>query len=200
MCYFLFRFGWKEHLTMRMLASNAFVGGTKILFQEFICTLPRVEGYVWFFPGIYSLNVPYFDVNDFYYSGHLGMNVAFLYEFACQRKNNPTKIWNYIVNFWILMIFTKSFMMVVFRTHYLIDLLAGFCIGLPIVHLADKFSYLFDVKIMGLRKSERKNQIIMFQICEHCGWANPKASNFISKEELKYQHAAEKRLNRNKKD
>ena len=98
------------------------------------------------------------------------------------------------------MLFTKSFMMVIFRTHYLIDLLAGFCIGLPIIHLADKCSYLFDVKIMGLRKYERKNQILMFQVCEHCGWANPKASNFISKEELTHQHAAEKRVNSKKKD
>jgi hypothetical protein len=157
MIYFLYYFGFSKYrVTMRMLFSNALVGASKLSFQEHICTLGRLEGYLWFFPGFYSLNVPYFDVNDFFFSGHLGMNDSFLYEFLCASRNYPGSWFPALAVSFIVFVFTKTFMMVVFRTHYLIDLLAGFCIGLPILHLAEKLSYFSDVKIMGLRKTERK--------------------------------------------
>ena len=158
MIYFLYYFGFtKYRVTMRMLFSNALVAGTKITFQEFVCTLGRLEGYLWFFPGFYSLNVPYFDVNDFYYSGHLGMNDSFLYEFLCASRNNPNSWHRIFAAFFIVSAFTKSLMMVVFRTHYFIDLIAGLYIGLPILHISEKLCFISDVKIMGLRKHERKS-------------------------------------------
>lgn len=75
-------------------------------------------------------------------------------------------------------------MMIVFRTHYLIDLIAGLFIVLPISHVADKLSFYFDVKLLGLRKAERKKQILLYQVCSRCGWSNPKASNLIDAQEL----------------
>ena len=33
------------------------------------------EGYLWDFPGIYSITVPYGKTNDFFYSGHIGCAV-----------------------------------------------------------------------------------------------------------------------------
>ena len=157
MIYFLYYFGFtKYRVTMRMLFSNALLAGSKITFQEFICTLGRLEGYLWFFPGFFSLNVPYFDVNDFYYSGHLGMNDSFLYEFICASRNHPNSWHPFLAACFIVFIFSKSLMMVVLRTHYFIDLIAGLYIGLPILHLSEKLSFISDVKIMGLRKHERK--------------------------------------------
>lgn len=90
MLYFLYYFVTTEHrVSMRKWFNVVLTGAPKILFQENVCALGRVEGYLWFWPGVYSLNVAYFDVNDFYYSGHLGQNGTFLYEFFCQHRNNP---------------------------------------------------------------------------------------------------------------
>ncbi len=39
------------------------------------------SGYMWLFPGMYALTVPYFDVNDFYFSGHIMTSTLFLIEY-----------------------------------------------------------------------------------------------------------------------
>lgn len=125
------------------------------------------------------MSVPYFDVNDFYFSGHLGMSATFLYEFTCAHNNWPDSWFKILQLSFGFMLFTKSLMMVVFRTHYLIDLIAGFMIVLPILHVSDKLAWFFDVKIMGLHKKDRKKQFLLYQICSRCGWANPSASSLI---------------------
>lgn len=166
MMYFLYYYGFTDRrVTLRMLLSTTMVGFAKVIFQEYVCTLGRLEGYIWFFPGVYSLNVPYFDINDFYFSGHLGANATFLYEFMCASRNYPDSWFKTLFGFFLVLIFTKSLMMIVFRAHYSIDLIAGFLITVPILHAADKLSYFFDIKVMGLRKTERKNQIMLYQVC-----------------------------------
>jgi hypothetical protein len=188
MLYFMYYFGFSgRKVTLRMLFSNCLTGFAKIGFQEYVCSLARLEGYLWFFPGVYSMCVPYFDVNDFYFSGHMGQAGTFLYEFTCGYNNHPDSWFRFLQVSFVLMLFTKSLMMIVFRTHYLIDLMAGFMIVLPILHISDKLSWIPDVKITGLSKSERKRQILLYQICSHCGWANPRAASLIDQEELKIQ-------------
>lgn len=43
------------------------------------------EGYLWEFPGIYSLTVPYGKSNDFFYSGHVSTALIVMLEFRANR-------------------------------------------------------------------------------------------------------------------
>ena len=45
----------------------------------------RLEGFLFFNPGFPSLSVPYHDVNDFFYSGHIGTCFLIVLEYrACK--------------------------------------------------------------------------------------------------------------------
>jgi hypothetical protein len=106
MCYFLYYFMTSDKITMRFWP-NLLTAALKILFQEHICTLGRLEGFLWFFPGIYSLFVPYFDTNDFYFSGHLAMNATLLYEFTCAHYNNSNTWFGVLKRFFWFMVMTN---------------------------------------------------------------------------------------------
>ena len=45
------------------------------------------DGYLWDFPGFYSITVPYGRTNDFYYSGHVGCCVIQYCEFKAHGWN-----------------------------------------------------------------------------------------------------------------
>ena len=76
------------------------------------------EGYLWEYPGVPSLIVPYLKTSDFFFSGHVGFTTITILE-------------NYTYNhtsFLLLSIFTlitESFVMIVTRGHYCIDIIAG---------------------------------------------------------------------------
>jgi len=53
-----------------ILALIVFYGFRAIMQKLFFICYP--EGYLWDFPGFYSLTVPYGRTNDFFYSGHVG--------------------------------------------------------------------------------------------------------------------------------
>ena len=58
--------------TYRLLICMALFYSTRIICQLLI-VIEYPEGYLWKFPGIYSLMVPYGETNDFFYSGHVGV-------------------------------------------------------------------------------------------------------------------------------
>lgn len=41
----------------------------------------RLDGFIFSYPGIPSLTVPYHDVNDFFYSGHVGTCLLVVLEY-----------------------------------------------------------------------------------------------------------------------
>jgi hypothetical protein len=53
-----------------VIALGVFYGCRAIIQNLFAMAYP--EGYLWDYPGIYSLTVPYGSTNDFFYSGHVG--------------------------------------------------------------------------------------------------------------------------------
>ena len=53
-----------------VLALGTFYSCRAIIQNLFAMKFP--EGYLWDYPGFYSLTVPYGSTNDFFYSGHVG--------------------------------------------------------------------------------------------------------------------------------
>ena len=104
--------------------------------------MARMKGFAWYDPGMPALSVPYHDTNDFYYSGHVGTCIIYIFEFFL---NGP-----------ICMGYTVTFIMInqwillwLLRTHYIIDLVTGALIAHWAVINAEWLSYYCDVKVMG---------------------------------------------------
>ncbi len=71
--------------------------------------------------------------------------------------------------------------MTLVRTHYIIDLVAGFLVANYMFVLAEKASFLFDVKIMGISGKKRGRNY--FKPCYTCGWSNKNVLDYTDKEE-----------------
>jgi PAP2 superfamily C-terminal len=103
-----------------VLFLSIFYGFRSFVQNIFMIRYP--EGSIWDYPGIPSLTVSYANTTDFYYSGHVGILVFTALE---SRKNK------YYQMMWISLasVIIESFMMIVLRGHYTIDLIAGIIFG-----------------------------------------------------------------------
>jgi len=57
----------------------------------------RPEGFMWSYPGMYALTVPYPDVNDFYFSGHVGTCTLVLLEYRANKWFKMSYITTFIL-------------------------------------------------------------------------------------------------------
>jgi len=102
----------------------------------------RPVGFLWSYPGIISLTVPYFDTNDFYFSGHVGCTTIYSSEYLAMKWNKMAGIIIFVVvNAWVSLTFL--------RTHYIIDFLSGYVYGRIVHRVGEKLSYFPDVKAFG---------------------------------------------------
>lgn len=134
----------------------------------------RPEGFLWSYPGVYSLTVPYHDTNDFFYSGHVGTCFLITLEYWSAKWYKMCYFTGFIlINQWILMTFVK--------THFIIDLVAGVIMS-HYCHMASEWiSYFFDVLVVGSRSDSRFNYC--YKPCECCGWSNKNASFYMEQSE-----------------
>ena|ERR1035437_4588491 len=141
----------------------------------------RPEGFLWTYPGMHSIVVPYHDSNDFYFSGHIGSCVLIAFEYRAAKWKKMSYVSFFVMaNQWIMLMFV--------RTHYIIDLVGGFIISHYIYILSDKLSFFIDVKIMGL--ADKMRFYYHNKPCKACGWGNKYAGDFMFKEEkLKLKEA-----------
>jgi len=146
--------------------------------------MDRPFGYTWCNPGWPSLVVPYHDINDFYYSGHVGVCSMFLALDVSERSKLGILSLFAMVNMW--------FTLTVVRTHYFIDLVTGLLLAHYSYYLGEKMTYIFDVLMVGL--SGKKRNLMHHTPCPSCGWSNPDVSQWIGKKEyevLKKRHDVE---------
>lgn len=101
------------------------------------------DGYLWEFPGVYSLTVPYGKSNDFFYSGHVSTAVIVTLEFRANREN-------YMTIFSTVTTLCQILLMIVLRGHYLIDLLSGLIFGHYFFMMAERISWVIDVKLLKI--------------------------------------------------
>jgi len=105
--------------------------------------LPRLEGFLWYDPGVPSLTVPYHDTNDFYWSGHIGTCTMYTLVFYHDNFKILTGYGSLlIVVFWIFMTVT--------RTHYIIDLVTGIIVAHWAFIQGEWLSFFIDVKALGI--------------------------------------------------
>ena len=134
-----FLFFWN---TTRLVVAMLFFYPLRSVVQS-LFLIRRPVGFLWFAPGVTSITVPYFDTNDFYYSGHVGGSTLVTAEYASTGWSGMMLTGMFIVvNEWI--------MLMLLRTHYFIDLITGLAVALIIHRLDERLSYIPDVLVFGL--------------------------------------------------
>jgi hypothetical protein len=106
------------------------------------------EGYLWDYPGIYSLTVPYGSTNDFFYSGHVGCSIICALEYWSLG-------WKKMSYFSLTTCLAQTSLMISMRGHYTIDLITGIIMGHYVWMLAERHSYLIDVKLFKIPLNKR---------------------------------------------
>jgi hypothetical protein len=139
--------------------------------------MTRLDGFLFRYPGFPSLTVPYHDSNDFFYSGHVGTCFILVLEAR-------TKGWYRLSWFCFFVMCNQWIMMMLIRTHYVIDMVTGVIIAHYLHILAERLSFLVDVKIMRqhLTKGEPRERYY-FKPCKACGWSNKCAKDYLAPEE-----------------
>eukprot|EP00347_Sterkiella_histriomuscorum_P014407 403360982 len=101
------------------------------------------EGYIWEFPGMYSLTVRYGKQNDFYFCVYIALAVIHFFEFKANKY--------YQFALLSLIVIAAQFLMLLFlRGHYFIDLFCACVFGHYFFNLAERASYLIDTKVFGI--------------------------------------------------
>ena len=143
MLSFLFIF-WVWGGTLRIAGALALFYPVRNVIQT-IFLMGRPKGFLWSYPGIHSLTVPYFDTNDFYFSGHVGSTTVFSSEYLAMKYYKMAAVIIFVVvDVWIALTFL--------RTHYIIDFLSGYAYARFVHRIGEKLSYYPDVKLLGWRR------------------------------------------------
>ena len=118
--------------------------------------------------------MPYHDTNDFYYSGHVGTTTIYMLEFYYNDQKFMFCVALFVlVNQWILLMLV--------RTHYIIDLVSGFIIACWALMNSEWITYILDVKLVGWSADKRKPYA--YNICTKCGWSNYRLEGCVSTHE-----------------
>ena len=158
--YLVIYFFWGS--TWRLPGALGFFYPIRNVIQA-IFLMGRLDGFLWSHPGIMSLTVPYFDTNDFYFSGHTGSMVMYASEFIAMRWYK----WSIIP---IVVVIDVLAVMVLLRTHYIIDFTSGYVWARLAHRFGEKISYYPDVKLNGYPRQKRYS--LNYDPCPRCGWGN----------------------------
>jgi len=139
--------------------------------------MTRLPGFLFRYPGFPSLTVPYHDSNDFFYSGHVGTCFILVLETRAKRWYRFSYMCFFIMcNQWI--------MMMLIRTHYVIDMVTGMIVGHYFHMLAERMSFLVDVKFLRQHKTKPdRRERWYFKPCYNCGWSNKCAKDYVPQAE-----------------
>ena len=133
---------------------------------------------MWSNPGITAITIPYFDTNDFYFSGHIASSTIYTLEYWSMGWKKVSMMVAFIVfNEYLLLLFV--------RVHYVIDTITGFIIAFHLHRLAEYLCFFWDVKLMGYPAHRR--QMYYFAPCPRCGWSNESAEKYVDQGELLFQ-------------
>lgn len=113
-----------------------------------MCALEFPEGYNWEYPGLFSVFVPYNQIPDFFYSGHVGICVIHFLEF----KANGWYWWSY---FALTTMCAQIVIMYGTRGHYTIDMITGVIFAHYFWIVIDKHMGLFDYHVFGIPDHKR---------------------------------------------
>jgi len=72
-------------ISIYMIRFMLMVWPLSLIFHQFLFKMRYPEGYLWEFPGFYSLTVPYGKTNDFFFSGHIACCVVNMLEYRANK-------------------------------------------------------------------------------------------------------------------
>ena len=122
-----------------------------------------------------SLTVPYHDTNDFYFSGHVGSTTIFSSEYLAIK-------WYKMAGIIIFCVIDTWISLTLIRTHYIIDFTSGFVYARFVHHYGEKFTYYWDVKLIGWPAHKRR--AYNYVPCPKCGWGSKAPLRLTSQAEL----------------
>lgn len=131
--------------------------------------------------------VPFHDICDFYFSGHVATAIAWttlLYK--VQKRHPDSLVLKGAFYTWLFVKLPYTWaMMMLTHTHFVIDMFSALALGICIVSFCEKISYAIDVYICGLRAHDR--DFMFHKACPSCGWANSSAADHIDTDEKLWQ-------------
>ena len=136
--------------------------------------MTRLEGFLFGYPGLRSLSVPYFDTNDFFFSGHVGTCFIIALEYRSAK-------WFKMYYFTVFIMLNQWLMMCLVRTHYIIDLVTGLIVAHYMYIWAEKLSWITDSLVMGIPSYKRPR--LYWTPCKCCGWGYLHAADYMSTDE-----------------
>ena len=101
------------------------------------------QGYIWEFPGMYSLTIRYGSQNDFYFCPYMALAMVHYHEFL---TNNYFKH----AVFSIFAMFSLFLMLIFTRGHYFIDVFCALFFGHYFWLMGERLSYLIDCKVFKI--------------------------------------------------
>ena len=178
-CALLFLFKFDRIPSTSFFLALIISAVTKSLTQQYLLTLERSAGFNYFYPGFYSLIVPYHDIQDFFYSGHMSTSAILIYHLhGLVKHHRSINVFYWLM--WLWQTFKLAYIAIymnALRTHYLIDFTSGFCMGIICSIFAEKLSFYLDVELCG--RPAHRREFLYYQPCPRCGWANEKALDLI---------------------
>ena len=102
-----------------------------------------------FDPGWPAITIPYHEMLDFFFSGHIGNTFIWTWELYQQGETTLLKIGLFIH-------FIMWPFLVIIRTHYWIDMITGLIVGHWSILMAEQLNYLVDSKMLGFNGIARK--------------------------------------------
>lgn len=139
--------------------------------------MTRLDGFLFHYPGFPSLTIAYHDSNDFYYSGHVGTCFIMFLEARAKKWYRFSYMSLFIMsNQWI--------MMMLIRTHYIIDMVTGVIVAHYMHILGERLSFFLDCKVLRqhLTKPDERESFY-FKPCKNCGCGNKAGADFMHADE-----------------
>ena len=142
--------------------------------MQSVFMLGRPDGFLWEYPGVRSLLVNYEEANDFFFSSHVGVTALFSMEFKAIGWIKSSFIASLLcIDMWVLLM--------LLRTHYVIDFISGLIFAVLSHHFGEKISFFIDVKVFGYRRCARQKKD--YDPCPRCGWGNMDPTLLINTQE-----------------
>eukprot|EP00347_Sterkiella_histriomuscorum_P013109 403365984 len=165
---------YKHFKSYRVVCAYILFFGTRAVLQNNFY-MPRLSGFLFEWPGWYSLTVPYHDTNDFFYSGHVGTCYLLYREYRTMK-------WNKMAVFCMFTLLNQWVFLLLIRNHYIIDLITGVIFANYMYNWAEKISWICDTFILGLRNFQKGRHNL--KPCDQCGWSNKFYKDYMIEEEI----------------
>lgn len=100
-------------------------------------------GYIWEYPGIYSLSIRYGSSNDFYFCPYIALVMIHYHEFMANNyfKHALASVLT-MLSLFLMLIFTRG--------HYFIDCFCAIVFGHYFWLIGERLSFLIDCKIFKI--------------------------------------------------